>query len=88
MSSEREHMTGMHIPAPELPRDRLWDVHDVAAYLKRSASWVYKRAAAGELQRAKGLGWGLRFEPAEVEAFARGERRGASVVPIKRSSGG
>ena len=56
-----------------LPVDRLWTVRQAAAFLGRSASWVYKAAERGELPRAKGLGWGLRFVPAELHAFARGE---------------
>ena len=56
-----------------LPTDRLWTVHQAAAFLSRSESWVYKAAERGELPRAKGLGWGLRFVPAELHAFARGE---------------
>jgi len=42
-------------------------------FLGRSVSWVYKAAERGELPRAKGLGWGVRFVPADLHAFARGE---------------
>lgn len=62
-------------PVP-LPADRLWTVRQAAAYLSRSQSWVYKAAERGELPRAKGLGWGLRFVPSEIEAWARGMPKG------------
>lgn len=55
-----------------LPTDRLWTVRQAAAFLGRSESWVYKAAERGHLPRAKGLGWGLRFVPSELQAFARG----------------
>lgn len=42
-----------------LPTDRLWTVHQAAAFLGRSQSWVYKAAERGELPRARGMGWGL-----------------------------
>ena len=56
-----------------LSMDRLWTVAQAAAFLGRSVSWVYKAAERGDLPRAKGLGWGVRFVPAELHAFARGE---------------
>src|SRR5882724_7001710 len=66
-----------------LSMDRLWTVAQAAAFLGRSVSWVYKAAERGELPHAKGLGWGLRFVPAEVHAFARGE----GPVVAKRRKG-
>jgi len=56
-----------------LSMDRLWTVPQAAAFLGRSVSWVYKAAERGELPHAKGLGWGVRFVPADLHAFARGE---------------
>jgi predicted DNA-binding transcriptional regulator AlpA len=56
-----------------LPTDRLWTVRQAAAFLGRSESWVYKAAERGELPN--GLGWGLRFVPSELQAFARGGAR-------------
>jgi predicted DNA-binding transcriptional regulator AlpA len=66
-----------------LPPDRLWTVHQAAAFLSRSVSWVYKAAESGVLPRAMGLGWGLRFVPADLYAFASGQTRnhpGAIVI--------
>lgn len=57
----------------ELPTDRLWNVHQAAAYLGRSTSWVYKESSAGRLPKARGLAWGLRFVPEEMIAYARGQ---------------
>ena len=67
-----------------LPTDRLWTVHQAADFLGRSPSWVYKAAERGELPRARGMGWGLRFVPAELLAYARGEKRQAHVVPVPK----
>ena len=67
-----------------LPTDRLWTVHQAAAFLGRSESWVYKAAERGELPRARGMGWGLRFVPAELLSYARGEKRQAHVVPVPK----
>ena len=71
----------------QLPPDRLWTVHQAAAFLGRSTSWVYKAAERGELPRAKGMGWGLRFVPADLMAYARGELPAAPVVPLRRGGG-
>ena len=67
-----------------LPDDRLWTVHQAAAFLGRSSSWVYKAAERGELPRAKGMAWGLRFVPADLKAYARGEAPLATVQPMRR----
>ena len=56
-----------------LSMDRLWTVPQAAVFLGRSVSWVYKAAERGELPHAEGLGWGVRFVPADLHAFARGE---------------
>ncbi len=53
--------------------DGLWTADQVAAYLHASRSWVYQRAASGELPCVKIIGL-LRFEPETIRAFARGER--------------
>ncbi len=72
-----------------LPTDRLWDARQAAAYLNRSVSWVYKAAERGDLPRARGFGWGLRFIPDELYAYAKGvEIPTADVVPIARRAGG
>lgn len=73
----------------DLPRDRLWTVQDVASYLVVSRSWVYKAAEDGRLLRARGLGWQLRFHPADIYAFARGEARsGATMLRLPKKEGG
>ncbi|OJH39134.1 helix-turn-helix domain-containing protein [Cystobacter ferrugineus] len=50
----------------------LWDANDVARFLKASRSWVYQRAQAGQLPCVK-IGGLLRFEPAALRAFIRGQ---------------
>jgi predicted DNA-binding transcriptional regulator AlpA len=65
-----------------LPTDRLWTVQQAATFLGRSTSWVYKAAERGQVPRARGLGWGLRFVPAELHDFARGERASPSVLAV------
>jgi predicted DNA-binding transcriptional regulator AlpA len=67
-----------------LPDDRLWTVHQAAAFLGRSSSWVYKAAERGELPRAKGMAWGLRFVPADLRAYACGEAPLPTVQPMRR----
>jgi predicted DNA-binding transcriptional regulator AlpA len=45
-----------------LPTDRLWTVHQAAAFLGRSVSWVYKAAERGErLGRAAWAGASVSF---------------------------
>jgi predicted DNA-binding transcriptional regulator AlpA len=73
--------------AVALPWDRLWTVHQAAAFLGRSVSWVYKAAERAELPRARGLGWGLRFLPADVHAYARGELSSTLFQPLRRRTG-
>jgi excisionase family DNA binding protein len=50
----------------------LWDANDVAKFLKASRSWVYQKAQAGQLPCVK-IGGLLRFEPAAIRAFIRGQ---------------
>ena len=81
-----------------LPTDRLWTVHQAADFLGRSPSWVYKAAERGELPRARGMGWGLRFVPAELLAYARDDNtyrimptppaRGRCVAPASAAMRG
>ena len=73
--------------ATDESREELWDANGVARYLKVSRSWVYQKAEEGTLPclRVGGL---LRFEPATVRAFARGERTPAKVVPLRGSPSG
>jgi len=64
-------------PAPEAPvaprapppkehqRDGLWDVADVARFLRASRSWVYKAAESGQLPCLR-VGAMLRFQPDDV----------------------
>jgi len=49
--------------------ESLWDVKDVAAYLKVSRSWVYQNAAAGLLPHLK-IGGLLRFNPGAIRSWA------------------
>jgi excisionase family DNA binding protein len=48
--------------------DELWDVTDVARYLKVSKSWVYHRAEAGLLPYRR-IGGLLRFEPERIRGL-------------------
>ncbi|WP_426754767.1 helix-turn-helix domain-containing protein [Myxococcus sp. Y35] len=52
--------------------EALWDANDVARFVKASRSWVYQRAQAGQLPCVK-LGGLLRFEPAAIRDFIRGQ---------------
>ena len=68
--------------APEL-----WDANDTARYLKVSRSWVYQRAESGELPCLH-VGGLIRFDPATVRAFARGEIKPTKVLPFSTSPSG
>ena len=72
---------------PAEPADELWDSNDAARYLKVSRSWVYQRAESGLLPclRVGGL---VRFDPATVRAFARGEVQPPKVLPFPTSPSG
>ena len=65
--------------------DTLWDANDVASYLKASRSWVYQRAEAGLLPCLR-IGGLLRFDPAVVQAWARGDINGATVLPMRKGT--
>jgi hypothetical protein len=82
-SSTSPPTQGTHDGLTSLALDRLWTVHQAAAFLGRSTSWVYKAAESGALPRAKGLAWGLRFLPADLIAYARGDSH-APAVPGRR----
>jgi excisionase family DNA binding protein len=68
-------------------RDELWDANGVARYLRVSRSWVYQKSEEGALPclRVGGL---IRFDPAAVRAFARGDTRPSRVVPLRGSPSG
>jgi excisionase family DNA binding protein len=62
----------------------LWNVHDVAAYLKASTSYVYKAAERGQIPCHR-LGALLRFVPDEVKAWAQGgPKTGARVLALPK----
>lgn len=50
-------------------------------------SWVYKAAERGQLPRARGMGWGLRFVPGELYAYARGDVSALSAMVRLRKGG-
>jgi len=55
--------------------EALWDVRDVALYLRASKSWVYKAAEKGAIPSIR-VGALLRFSPAAIREHvaALGER--------------
>jgi excisionase family DNA binding protein len=63
--------------------ETLWTPAEVASYLRVSRSWVYHKAEAGLLPSLR-FGGCLRFEPAAVKAYARGELP-TNVVPLKKA---
>jgi len=68
------------VPAPN--DDRLWDPAETAAFLGMSESWVYTAARSGVLPAVL-LGRAVRFDPATLRAWVRGERAGR-VVQLPR----
>lgn len=77
----------MNRNAPTTPAEEtLWNVRDVAAYLKASTSYVYKAAERGTLP-CRRIGALLRFAPDEVKTWAQGTPgRGARVLPLRGST--
>jgi helix-turn-helix protein len=74
---------GRQKEGPAAPEDNsLWDVVDVAGFLKASRSWVYQKAESGLLPCLH-VGGLLRFDPVAVRAWARGEE-----LVTKRSARG
>jgi len=63
------------------PTEPLWTWREVAAYLRASRSWVYKAAEANTLPSLR-IGGLLRFDPAAVRAFARGELAPVLASPV------
>jgi predicted DNA-binding transcriptional regulator AlpA len=73
---------------PSEPVDGYWRARRTAAFLGMSESWVYHRAAEGRLPCVR-IGGALRFEPAAIKAFTRGEGTGRGrVVALAKSVGG
>ncbi len=59
--------------------EQLWDVNDVAKYLKVSRSWVYQRVAAGLLPCAR-IGALVRFRASRIRALARESEQSSPEV--------
>ena len=53
----------------------MWTAEDVAAHLKVSVSWVRHRVAANRLPHHRIGGWIIRFDPAEIRAWATSRKR-------------
>lgn len=64
--------------------DALWNVRDVATYLKASRSWVYQKAESGELPSLRICGL-LRFDPNTIRDWARGKSTAAAVISLPSS---
>ena len=57
----------------------LWDVNEVAAFMRVSRSWVYQRVEAGLIPHLR-LGGLVRFEPEAIKKFVRHDRVSATHV--------
>jgi hypothetical protein len=66
--------------------ESLWTADDVARFLQASRSWVYQKAEAGVVPALRVCGL-LRFEPAAVRAFARGELNVGRVTDLAARRG-
>lgn len=84
MSEETSTTTGPRAGAKSA--GGLWTAKDVAAFLSVSRTWVYQQAEAGlmPVRRLPGSPL-LRFDEAEIRAYAKGEWKPPTVVPIKRA---
>lgn len=54
--------------------ETLWDVENVARYLRASRSWVYKAVERGELPAVR-VGGMLRFRPEDLRSYVNGRTR-------------
>lgn len=72
------------------PRRPLWNVEDVADFLRVRNKAVYRLVEAGDLPHIK-IGRRVRFEPAAIERYVRSCRCGAmdveTVSPSSRTLG-
>jgi len=59
-------------------RESLWDVTELATFLKVSKSWVYQASAAGNIPCIR-IGAALRFEPEAIRAWMHGEQGGKVI---------
>jgi hypothetical protein len=79
-------------PEPRHPAGHgsLWTAKDVAGYLRASPSWVYQKSEAGLLPCLPPLPGSnfLRFDPAAIKAYARGEWRPATATPVRSNASG
>ena len=66
--------------------EALWDAEATASYLSVSRSMIYKLEQAGELPCLR-IGACIRFGPAVVRAFAKGERSTPAPAPSPRGAG-
>ena len=70
--------------AGRVPDASMWRAKDLAAFLKVSLSWVYKRTEAGDIpcHRKHGV---VRYDPEEIRSWLkeRGDCR-AKVYPLRQ----
>lgn len=70
-----------HAVPPVPGHEPLWTVAETAAFLRVSRSFVYQACAAKTMPHVR-VGASLRFDPATLRAWVRGERDGARVVTL------
>jgi excisionase family DNA binding protein len=75
LSTERHASTKAALESPSEAPDALWDVKQLARFLRVSTSWVYQAAAQGVVPVTR-VGSLLRFEAAAIRAWMRGETAG------------
>ena len=66
--------------------NRMWDVADVADYLKVSKDWVRRHYNMGNLPGNRLPSGHLRFEPETVSAYARGDWKRATAASAEPTS--
>lgn len=78
-ATHEQDMTAITLP------DELWDIDQLAAYLKVGRRYVYRLTSEGRI-RFNTLGGQLRFDPRDVAAFLANEavRPGEPVLRPKR----
>lgn len=54
-----------------LPKNRFWNVHEVAYRLRTTTKEIYNKVRRKTLPGARKLGRSLRFDPVKIEQWAR-----------------
>ena len=87
---ERARLEAAKNSEPELPNDRLWTEREAARFLGMSPRWLRDSTVPKSMLPGKGARPTIRYEPAEVRAWATAQRthsvieQSTSTTPSKK----